>query len=80
VLVREGEDASAALAEAGFAETVSVPVVVGEQPDLSGGILGDGVTPNVVAVLETGQEGEAGPSVDVQTDAGRADRGEVDIP
>jgi hypothetical protein len=59
VLVHEGEDASAALAEAGFADTVSVPVVLGEQPDLSGGILGNGITPNVVAVLETEQGDDA---------------------
>ena len=45
VLVHEGEDASAALAEAGFADTISVPVVLGEQPDLSVGILGNGITP-----------------------------------
>ena len=52
-MVHEGEDASAALAEAGFAETITVPVVLGEQPDLPGGILGNGITPNVTAVLET---------------------------
>ncbi|WP_158922932.1 hypothetical protein [Acidisphaera sp. S103] len=59
VLVHEGEDASAALAEAGFAETITVPVVVGEQPDLPSGILGNGTTPNVTAVLDTEQEGGA---------------------
>jgi hypothetical protein len=58
VLVHEGEDPSAALAEAGFADTISVPVVLGEQPDLSGGILGNGITPNLTAVLETEQEDE----------------------
>jgi hypothetical protein len=56
VLVHEGEDPSAALAEAGFADAVAVPVVLGEQPDLSGGILGNGITPNLTAVLETEQE------------------------
>jgi hypothetical protein len=29
---------------------------MGEQPDLSGGILGNGITPNVMAVLETEQD------------------------
>jgi hypothetical protein len=57
VLVHEGEDASAALSEAGFATVVTVPVMLGEQLDLSGGILGNGITPNLVAVLET-EEGE----------------------
>lgn len=58
VLVHEGEDPSAALAEAGFVETISVPVVLGEQPDLPGGILGNGITPNLTAVLETEPEDE----------------------
>ena len=58
-LVHEGEDASAALAEAGFAETISIPVVLGEQPDLPGGILGNGITPNLTAVLETGPDDAA---------------------
>jgi hypothetical protein len=56
VLVHEGDDASAALAEAGFAEAVAIPVVLGEQPDPPGGILGDGITANMIAVLETEQE------------------------
>lgn len=77
VLVHEGEDASAALAEAGFAETITVPVVLGEQPDLPGGILGNGITPNVTAVLETEQEEETGASVVGQTDMRRAERGNV---
>jgi hypothetical protein len=56
VLVHEGEDPSAALAEAGFADAVAIPVVLGEQPDPSGAILGNGITPNLTAVLETEQE------------------------
>jgi hypothetical protein len=58
VLVREGEDPGPALAAAGIVDPVAVPVVVGEQPDLSGGILGDGVTGNLTGVLET-EPGEA---------------------
>src|ERR1700733_14008182 len=62
VLVHEGEDPSAALAEAGFANAVAIPVVLGEQSDLSDGILGNGITPNLTAVLETEQE-EEGPDI-----------------
>jgi hypothetical protein len=58
VLARNGEDPSAALARAGIIDAVALPVVVGEDADLPGGILGDGITPNVTAVLETeAQEG-----------------------
>jgi hypothetical protein len=56
VLVSEGQDPSTALAEAGFANPVALSVVVGEAVDLPGGILGDGMTPNLVALLETEQE------------------------
>jgi hypothetical protein len=56
VLVRDGEDASAALAAAGIVDAVALPVFVGEGVDLSGGILGDGLTANPIAVLETEQE------------------------
>jgi hypothetical protein len=55
VLVHEGEDASAALAAAGIVDAVALPVFVGEAVDLSGGILGDGLTANPIAVLETEQ-------------------------
>jgi hypothetical protein len=81
VLVNEGEDPSAALAEAGFVETISIPVVLGEELDLSGGILGNGMTPNLTAVLETEQPdgsdassgtqpGSARTAPDVTPDAG----------
>ena len=53
VLVEDGEDPSHALAEAGFAESVAIPVVIGDDLDLSGDILGNGITPNLTAVLET---------------------------
>ena len=55
VLVGEGEDPSAALAEAGIVDSVVIPVVVGEELALSGGIVGNGITPNLTAVLETEQ-------------------------
>jgi hypothetical protein len=56
ILVNEGEDAGAALAQAGFADPVALPVVMGDLPDLSGGMLGNGITPNLTAVLETEQD------------------------
>jgi hypothetical protein len=55
VLVHEGEDATEALARAGFSDVISIPVLVGDNPHLSGGILGNGITPNLVAILETEQ-------------------------
>jgi hypothetical protein len=77
VLVHEGEDASAALAEARFADTVSVPVVLGEQPDLSGGILGNGITPDVVAVLETEQGDDVDTSANARPGTARPGRSDV---
>lgn len=56
VLVNEGEDASAVLAQAGFADVVTIPVVMGADPRLPSGILGNGTTPNLTAVLETEAE------------------------
>lgn len=56
VLVHEGEDAGAALAEAGFVNAIAIPVMLGTDMDPSGGILGNGVTPNLTAVLETDPE------------------------
>ena len=56
VLVGQGEDPGQALSDAGIFDPVALPVVLGENPTLSTGILGDGITPNVAAVLETRQE------------------------
>ena len=72
VLVHEGEDPSAALAEAGFADVVAIPVVLGERPDLSSGILGDGITANLTAVLETEQEEASDVSPGTQPGSARA--------
>lgn len=52
VLVHEGEDPSAALAAAGLVNAISVPVVLGEAWDPPAGVLGNGITPNLSAVLE----------------------------
>jgi hypothetical protein len=56
VLVHEGDDPTEALAKAGFSDVISIPVILGDDPHLSGGILGNGITPNLVAILETEQE------------------------
>jgi hypothetical protein len=54
VVVSDGEDPSHALAEAGIFDPISLPVVFGEnQPDFR---FGDGITPNLTAVLESDQE------------------------
>jgi hypothetical protein len=72
ILVEEGEDPSAALAEAGFVNAVAIPVIVAEELDLSGGILGNGITPNLIGVLETEQEDEPDFSPDLQSGAARS--------
>ena len=71
VLVHEGEDASAALAKAGFVNAIAIPVMLGEDLDLSGGILGNGITPNLIAVLETEQEDGISGLPDAQPVSGR---------
>ncbi len=53
VLVRDGEDPGPALAEAGIFEPVAIPVALADGAAMSGGILGDGITPNLVGVLES---------------------------
>jgi hypothetical protein len=60
VLVTDGQDPRAALAQAGIINPVAVPVILGDDMDLSGGILGDGITPNLTGVLETDQEDDFG--------------------
>jgi hypothetical protein len=62
ILVHQGEDAAAALVEAGFVDVISVPVVLGEDVNLPGGILGDANTPNLIAVLETEPDDASGSS------------------
>jgi hypothetical protein len=59
VLAHEGEDPTAALAAAGIVDAIVVPVAMGEDLDLSGGILGNGITPNLTAVLETEQQDDS---------------------
>jgi hypothetical protein len=53
VVVADGEDVSAALSVAGIVDPITLPVVFGDSPEVEGGILGNGMTPNLVAVLET---------------------------
>ena len=52
VLVHDGQDPSAALAAAGLVNAISIPVVLGEAGDMPAGIQGNGITPNLSAVLE----------------------------
>lgn len=57
VLVQEGDDPTAALAEAGILEPIALSVLLQEDVlDPSMGILGDGITPNIQAVLESHDE------------------------
>jgi hypothetical protein len=53
VVVEDGEDVDAALSAAGILDPVALPVVFGDSPEMGDGILGNGMTPNLVAVLET---------------------------
>jgi hypothetical protein len=55
ILVSEGEDPGVALAEAGFVDSPAIPAVPGEDLDLSGGIPGNGIAPNPIAVPGTEQ-------------------------
>lgn len=68
VLIPEGQDPGPALAEAGLVNPVALPVVLGDSPDLPNGILGDGFTDNLTAVLETDAQDEFSPSADAQHD------------
>jgi hypothetical protein len=53
VVVYDEEDPAQALSEAGIFDPIALPAVFGEdQSDFS---IGDGITPNLVAVLETEQ-------------------------
>ena len=73
VLISNGEDPGQALSNAGIINPVSLTVVLGDDPTLPTGILGDGITPNVVAVLQTEQEdgfGDAQPEVSSPMGAG----------
>jgi hypothetical protein len=60
VLVTDGQDPQAALAEAGIFNSVAIPVVLGEDSPLSGGLLGNAITPNLTAVLEPDPEDDWG--------------------
>jgi hypothetical protein len=73
VLLEDGEDIAAALIQAGIYDPVAIPVVFGESPSLPTGMLGDGVTPNLTAVLETEQPDEADASAETQRARPRPD-------
>ena len=78
VLAADGEDVTQALAEAGIVDPVAVPVLLGEAADPAGGILGDGITPNLTGVLEPDDPDDTGPSSDTVIRPGqtRADAGQ----
>jgi hypothetical protein len=71
VLVHDGEDPSAALAEAGIFDPVAIPVLMDHEGTSSDGILGDGITPNLTAVLESRHEGSRDSPANRQKPAGR---------
>lgn len=48
----DGQDVSAALAEAGIFQPVTIAVHIGDDPDPADGLLGDGVTANPSGLLE----------------------------
>ncbi len=56
VLVPDGEDATKALVESGILEPVTIPFICADESFASGGMMGDGRTPNVVATLELDQD------------------------
>jgi hypothetical protein len=52
VLAFDGEDVTQALSRAGIFDPVAVPATLGNTGDPQGGILGDGMTPNLIAEIE----------------------------
>ncbi len=52
VVVRDGQDPGAALAEAGIFDPIAVAMEFDDDLGASGHLLGDGITPNLTAVLE----------------------------
>ena len=60
VLVSGDADPRAALAEAGITDPIAVEIRIGDTVDPSQGFFGDGVTPNLTAVLETRNRPAAG--------------------
>ena len=61
VLVNAGEDPGAALAEAGITDAVAIPVVLGDDLNLPGALLGNGITPNLTGVLEAEDQDDFDP-------------------
>jgi len=71
VLVTSGADPTAALAAAGIFDPIAIPVVLSEAADLPAGMLGDGRTPNLRAVLEMDQQSASESSPGTQTGSAR---------
>ena len=79
VVVPEGEDPGPALAAAGIVEPIELPIVFGEDPPDR--TFGDGLTPNITAVLEQDQsDGSASqhdPMVSQRDGAAGSDAGDI---
>ena len=60
VLAAKGEDVTEALMRAGIINPVAIPVVLGDDAHAVGGLLGDGITPNLTGVLELDSDDAAG--------------------
>ena len=72
VVVADGEDPGPALAEAGILDPIALPAVFGEdEPDIS---FGDGITPNLTAVVEPDAQPEDDQTEDDQTEDSPPDR------
>jgi hypothetical protein len=55
VLAFDGEDVTQALNQAGIFDPVVVPATFSDAGDPRGGILGDGITPNLTAEIEAAE-------------------------
>lgn len=65
VLAFDGEDVTQALSQAGIFDAVAVPATFGDAGDPPGGILGDGITPNLAAEIELDEPAGLSPDAEV---------------
>jgi len=80
VLVYDGQDAAPDLIGCGIFDPVSIPVTDADAAFGSGAILGDGVTPNVIGILEQDdqQEDHDPAQAFAQPDAERSEQGRTE--
>jgi hypothetical protein len=76
----DGADINALLMQAGIFDPVSVPVVFGDEPSVSEGLLGDGATDNLAGVLEWDDAGDGGSASPGQDGSGPAKRAGTSAP